>query len=116
MNELTAAWVRKAEDDFQTARTLARGARPLNDQLCFHCQQAAEKFLKALLQEFGLRVPRTHDLNSLLTILSGRLPVPRLRRGAIFLTQFAVTTRYPGDDASRRQSLAALRWAREFVP
>jgi len=28
-----------------------------------------------------------------------------------FLTRFAVETRYPGDDASKRQAEAALRWA-----
>jgi hypothetical protein len=28
-----------------------------------------------------------------------------------FLTQFAVDTRYPGEDASKRQAKAALRWA-----
>lgn len=28
-----------------------------------------------------------------------------------FLTQFAAGTRYPGDDASKRQARAALGWA-----
>jgi hypothetical protein len=41
------------------------------------------------------------------------LPIPSLRsltRGLSFLSQFAVETRYPGDDATGRQAMAALRW------
>ena len=34
-----------------------------------------------------------------------------LRRGLIFLTDFAVDPRYPGDNTSKRQAAAALRWA-----
>jgi len=34
-----------------------------------------------------------------------------LRRGLIFLTDFAVAIRYPGQSASRRQAASALRWA-----
>ena len=35
-----------------------------------------------------------------------------MRRGAAFLTRFAVQTRYPGESASKRQTEAALRWAK----
>ena len=62
MKKATRPWVRKAEDDYQTARRLLGGKTRLHDQICFHCQQAAEKYLKALLQEQGAAVPRTHDL------------------------------------------------------
>ncbi len=79
--------------------------------VCFHCQQCAEKYLKALLEELGLPVPKTHDLNGVLRLLLPHHPALRsFRRGSDFLTQFAVDTRYPGDDATRRQAEAALRW------
>jgi len=29
----------------------------------------------------------------------------------LFLSNFAVETRYPGDNATKRQAIAALRWA-----
>jgi hypothetical protein len=35
----------------------------------------------------------------------------RFAGGAGFLTQFAVDIRYPGENASKRQAEAALRWA-----
>jgi hypothetical protein len=57
-------------------------------------------------------VPRTHNLEDLLGLLQphhGHLRA--LRRGLVFLTRFAVDTRYPGYYARRRQASAALRWA-----
>ena len=34
-----------------------------------------------------------------------------LRRGLRFLTDFAVEPRYPGEWQTKRQAIAALRWA-----
>lgn len=80
--------------------------------MCFHCQQCAEKYLKALLEELALTIPKMHDLDHLLTLLLGHHSSLRsLRRGLIFLTDFAVDTRYPGNNASKRQATSALRWA-----
>jgi HEPN domain-containing protein len=82
--------------------------------VCFCCQQVAEKFLKALLEELGLTVPRTHNLEDLLGLLRPHhSSLWLLRRGLLFLTRFAVDTRYPGFDARKRQAVAALRWAGE---
>jgi HEPN domain-containing protein len=112
MKRLTGEWVRKAETDYQFAVRGARAADPFRDQRCFLCQQSAEKYLKALMEELGQTVPRTHNLLALLTPLAPHHPSLRsLRRGLDFLTQFAVGIRYPGGTASKRQLEAALRWA-----
>jgi HEPN domain-containing protein len=80
--------------------------------VCFHCQQAAEKHLKALMAELGLRIPYTHNLVAILPLLAPHHAGLRsLRRGLDFLTRFAVDTRYPGDSASKRQAAGSLRWA-----
>jgi hypothetical protein len=64
------------------------------------------------MEEIGLPIPKTHALVLLLAALVLHYPELRSsRRGLIFLTPFAVETRYPGDNASKRQALAALRWA-----
>ena len=63
MKRLTAQWVRKAEDDIVGARSLEQSKPPLNDLICFHCQQSAEKYLKALVQESGSR-SATHILTT----------------------------------------------------
>ena len=62
MKRQTAQWVRKAEQDWEVAHKLAGESPPPQDVVCFHCQQAAEKYLKALLQESGRMVPKTHNL------------------------------------------------------
>jgi HEPN domain-containing protein len=114
MKRLTAEWIRKAEADFQAAEELADHRPPLHDVVCFHCQQAAEKYMKALLVEAGVAVPRTHNLIALLPLLVHRHPSFRsFRRGLDFLTRFAVETRYPGDSATKRQAQAAVRWAKK---
>jgi HEPN domain-containing protein len=64
------------------------------------------------MEELGIQVPRTHNL---IDILRLREPyhssLRRFRRGLDFLTRFAVETRYPGENATKRQARAALRWA-----
>ena len=109
MKRLTKEWVRKAEADYRAAGNLDRGSDPLPDQVCFLCQQCAEKYLKALLEELGLTVPRTHVLGGLLTLLLPHHPSLRsLRRGMSLLTRFAVGPRYPGYRVSKREASAAL--------
>lgn len=62
------------------------------------------------MEELGLVVPKTHVLEKLLIALVPHHPtLLPLRRGLVFLTVFAVDTRYPGTNASKRQSVAALR-------
>jgi HEPN domain-containing protein len=114
MKPSTRAWVRKAEADIRGAVSLARIKPSVHDLVCFHCQQCAEKYLKALLEELGIAVAKTHDLDKLLTVLQPHQPSLRpLKRGLLFLTDFAVDTRYPGNSANQRQAQAALRWAKE---
>jgi HEPN domain-containing protein len=85
---------------------------PVHDLVCFHCQQSAEKYLKALLQERGLVAPRTHDLLVLLDLLLPHEPTLQpLRRGLTSLTRYAVEFRYPIRRADSRKSRAALRYA-----
>jgi hypothetical protein len=64
------------------------------------------------MEELGLPVPKIHYLVVLLTALAPHHPTLRpLRRGLAFLSDFAVDTRYPGKTVSKRQAVAALRWA-----
>lgn len=112
MKPQTAQWVRYAEEDLEAAREMSVTSPPLRNIACFHCQQSAEKYLKALLQEIGLVVPKTHNLNDLLNLL---LPqdgsLAPLRRGLRSLSQYAVGYRYPGVRATTKQMQAALRHA-----
>jgi HEPN domain-containing protein len=57
-------WFRKADHDLTAAHKLIEDADIL-DTVCFHCQQAAEKYLKAYLIFNGIEIERTHNLNKL---------------------------------------------------
>jgi len=62
-------WVEKAEHDLRNAEhVLTLREQCPTDTVCFHCQQCAEKYLKALLVFRGIAFPRTHDLVLLLNL------------------------------------------------
>ena len=112
MKKETAPWVRKAEGDFKVAQKLHRDRPAYHDAVCFHSQQAIEKYAKALLVELSLPVPKTHDLGRLRSLLEPHDATLRpFRRGMLFVTTFAVETRYPGENATKRDAASALRWA-----
>jgi HEPN domain-containing protein/predicted nucleotidyltransferase len=112
MTPETTQWVRYAEEDWEMAQGGAARTPPLRNPTFFHCQQSAEKYLKALMQETGLVVPRTHQLEKLLdALLSHHRMLAPLRRGLRSLTPFAVNFRYPGRRATTRRMQAALRQA-----
>lgn len=111
MKAATRDWVTKAEGDFLAAKALARRRKiPLHDQVCFHCQQCAEKYLKARLEQAGIAYPKTHDLEKLLKLL---LPVEPLWAALIpavqSLSGFAVEFRYPGAEARAKDAVEALK-------
>jgi HEPN domain-containing protein len=111
MKKVTAEWVRKAEEDYQVAVTTHHGPNLFHNTVCFHCQQSCEKYLKALLEENGLVVPKIHDLDELGKRLVSLYPSLRsVRRGLVFMKRFAVEVRYVGDNAKKREAVSALRW------
>jgi HEPN domain-containing protein len=102
-NPLTLEWIDKAEGDFATARRELRvRVTPNYDAVCFHAQQSAEKYMKALLQDAKIPFGRTHNLVALLDLLVPRLPGwDQLRTELQTLSTYAVIVRYPGDRANR---------------
>lgn len=60
-NELYKEWIIKAQNDLESAKILYRENGP-TDSLCFHCQQAVEKYLKSLLVFHKIHFEKIHDL------------------------------------------------------
>lgn len=111
MNPLTAEWVQKAEADYLGAVYLRRHRKiPLPDLVCFHCQQSAEKYLKAFLQEAGATFPKTHNLLDLLQLLMRVNPsLKKLQADLLVLEDYAVKFRYPGISSTLKQAAEAMR-------
>ncbi|MBU0637663.1 MAG: HEPN domain-containing protein [Planctomycetes bacterium] len=84
---------------------------PNYDGVCFHAQQCAEKYLKALLQENGQRFAKIHDLSALLKQLTRVSPaLVLLDSAAKALNDYAVEFRYPGKSADKALAREALRY------
>jgi len=110
MKPATREWVRKAENDLETAVALMRRKKVLADSICFHCQQCAEKYLKARLEEAGRRVPRTHDCEALLNDLLSLEPLWAPWKNTLArLSDYAVRLRYPGITATKAEAKRAVR-------
>lgn len=120
MHALTAEWVHKADQDFEAAHRMMRpGDEPLPDVACFHCQQCAEKYLKAFLHEHKVRFKSVHPLVDHLRLcleVDGTFETIRLELESLDL--YAVRVRYPGLSVTPEMALAALTAAtrvRDFV-
>lgn len=90
------AWMRKAAVDLRAARALLNAGIP--GPALFHCQQAAEKSLKAFLTWHKVIFRRVHDLEETGALCVSIDPAlaPVVKR-AEPLTAFAWKLRYPGD-------------------
>ena len=98
MREITSEWIVKAEDDYRSAEILLyKIEKPVIDTACFHCQQCAEKYLKAYLTEHEIEFPRHHDLIRLLGLcLHLDESFETIRHHLRRLEQYGVVIRYPG--------------------
>jgi len=121
MNEATTrlvlAWMAKAESDLLTASLLIEQEKRLLDIAVYHCQQTAEKALKAWLTLREIVFPKTHDLEALLRLGLGSAPeFAEDSEHARLLTPFAVEFRYPGgaDEPPTERAEQALAMAREL--
>ncbi len=116
MKPITAEWVAKAEGDFAMAEREGRATESPNyDGICFHCQQCAEKYLKARLCEAGISFTKIHDLVALLEQALDVEPAwEKFREDLAYLSDFAVTFRYPGESADAESAIDAQRRCRLF--
>ncbi len=113
------SWVARAEEDWVVAGLSLRRKTPLTNSACFHAQQCAEKYLKAVLVAQGRYFPKTHDLVDInaLCAQAGVL-VPVNITDLRILTDYAVRTRYPDDPPTpdeARAAIATARAVRRFV-
>ena len=89
-------WVAKGDEDHVAIRLLLVGPDTPWTVVSFHAQQAAEKYLKALLVAKGQVVEKTHDLGRLLELDVKLVPaLATLEEDCQRLTAYAVDSRYP---------------------
>ena len=116
--DLAKSWLAKAQSDLATARLLIAGAEPHLDTGSYHCQQAAEKAIKAWLTAEEIPFIKTHSLEILVRLCIPAAPgMRRFLPHAVELTPLATEFRYPGDvfEPSAEEAGRALRLAEELA-
>jgi HEPN domain-containing protein len=124
-HEHAVLMLRKAGEDEALLDEVTFSARISNEIFGFHCQQAAEKLLKAVLAIQGIVYRRTHDLDELLGLIhDAGIDIPQEFIALDQFIPFAVEYRYqewgsdavPFDRLSARDLLLRLRvWVEGFV-
>jgi len=95
-------WLAYADEDFRFARggmNLPGQEGPPYRLIAYHAQQCAEKCLKAYLVCHEVDFPYTHNISTLLELCTDYADWPTSLREAEELTDYAITTRYPGETA-----------------
>lgn len=115
MNNAYLVWIRKAGEAYHAALPLARlRKKSTPNAVSFHCQQCAEKYLRAFLVQHSRVFPRTRDLLELHKLcLSIDLVVEFIRDLLDDLNPFAVEFRYPGDEVNSDEASAAVHSVEE---
>jgi HEPN domain-containing protein/predicted nucleotidyltransferase len=89
-------WLEIADEDALVAEQLSTAEPALWRPVCFHTQQAAEKYLKVALVRHRIHPPRTHNLTELLSIIRGAgTPLEGLEADCALLSKYPVEARYP---------------------
>lgn len=116
------AWFDKGHRDLELAMAMLPYWEKFPDILCYHCQQAAEKQLKALLLHHGQSVKRTHDLEELLDLLKvfeSSIDV-KYYNNALKINDYSILMRYPGlsvdpSEADVLEATASAVFFQDFV-
>ena len=113
------AWAEKAEEDYTLAQLALRHKRPLTYGACFHAQQCAEKYLKALLVAQRQPIPKVHDLLHLAGLCAkAGILLEVDAKDLNTLTDYGVRTRYPGEAPllqDAREALKTTQTVRRFA-
>jgi HEPN domain-containing protein len=97
--ERVQAWLLKAQTDLLSARRLAAGDDPLYETAVYHCQQAAEKAVKAYLVFNDRRSRKTHDVEDLVKMAEQcDARFSAWHEAAKLVTPYAQAFRYPADE------------------
>src|SRR5689334_2046893 len=94
----STGWLAVVDDDLRQVVNNLRGPMPSLSGAAYHCQQAAEKLVKAVLVRAGLSFPKTHDIAALVGLPPDDHRLKRKLESFSELTPYGVAYRYPAED------------------
>ena len=113
-------WLEFAKTDLGVAKHLNDSyfPKPL-EIICYHCQQSAEKAIKALIIALGLQdgIPKKHNLSFLLEQIKNMIDIPeKYYDYADALTPYGIAVRYPNElFIEERRVSEAIIYAEEII-
>ena len=112
--------LRKAAQDEALVDQVLASYQVSDEIIGFHCQQAAEKILKAFLSDLGVRSRKTHEIGALMSVVAeAGHPLPAQFENLDALTPFAAIYGYKDYDApvslDRTAARTILRQLRSWV-
>lgn len=113
-------WLDFAENDLAVAKHLLETFHPKPlEIICYHCQQSAEKAIKAVYIALGIPggIPKKHDLTFLLEQMKHRVAISdAMFDHADDLNSYSVIVRYPNEiQIDERKVLLSVRYADEIL-
>lgn len=120
MTQEVKEWLERAVMDLGVAKHLENTYHPKPIEIiCYHCQQAAEKAIKALILYYGAEggMPKLHDLSFLLGQIKNKTMVEeKYYDYADTLSPYGVAVRYPNElFLEERHAKEAIRYAEEIL-
>lgn len=119
--ELVQQWLSRARMDLNTAQASLAFQRPEPAAVCFHCQQAVEKSLKAFLVFQNIEFEWSHRIEYLINLCVKKdRAFEQIRDSAAPLSDYAVRFRYPAEEpdpslAQAKEALAVAHEVHRFV-
>jgi len=123
-HEQASLFLRKAAQDEALLDAVVECDSVSDEVFGFHCQQAAEKILKAVLSHLGVTFHKTHELGALMDVLArSGAPLPEGFENLDALTPYGAVYRYDDYDGAEalrrietRVMLRSLRtWAEDRI-
>ncbi len=96
MKPITEEWLEKAREDLDVALEII-SKEHLTSMVAFHSQQAVEKTLKGVIEEFEIGFVKTHNLERLLGIIGKQVNLDVDLNLIKRLDEVYISTRYPSD-------------------
>jgi len=114
--DIVSSWIKKADRDLEVSKRELKLSNPYTDIICFHAQQAAEKYMKAYLIWLDIEFQKTHDIEDLVILASKKdSSILELKDSGAELSSFAVEIRYPEfEEPSIEDTITTVKIAEKF--
>ncbi len=96
MKKITEDWLNSAKSDLLLIEKIIDD-ESISHLAAFHAQQAIEKSMKAIIEEFELGFLKTHNLETLYNKIANKISIDTNYDLLILLDQLYIDARYPGE-------------------